>query len=77
MAGQETSGTHRVKGEMELRGAESASSDGRVRLRHLDEVCLRAEHQGCNVTFKDRSGVGETKGLGSGTVSSWLQPPGT
>ena len=51
MAGQELSGTHRVKGEMELTGSgwgalSQHREDGRVRLRHLDEVCLRTEHQG-------------------------------
>lgn len=75
MAGQEPSGTHREKGEMELMGAESASGEGRVCHRHLDEVCLGAEQQGRDVTFKDTSGW-ETERLGSSTVSSWLRPPG-
>lgn len=59
VAGQEPFGTHRVKGEMkpiEAGDAESASGHGRVRLRHLDEVCQRAEHQWCRVTFKDTPG---------------------
>lgn len=56
VASQEPSGTHRVKGETEFTGAESASGDETVRLGHLDEVCLRAEHQGRGVTFKDKPG---------------------
>lgn len=74
VAGQEPSGTHRVKGEMELTGAESALGDGRVRLRHLDEVCLRAEHQGRSVTFRDTRR--QRQNTSSSPVSSWLWPQG-
>ena len=52
MTGHVPSGIHSVrKGRRSLLGAESALGNGRLRLRHLDEECLRAVHRGHGMTY--------------------------